>query len=90
MSQTDSTDKEQIQILRELRTGVMIILWVVLTQVLVWPIGAIVSMMRDKPLLSYDVMTWAAVISAIVAFVCAKVLFAPSVPAEMATTKNQA
>ena len=61
--------------LANIHLGVAIILWVVLTQALVWPIGSAISGANDEPLLSYGVMTWAIPISMVVAFVLTRFVF---------------
>lgn len=86
MKKIEATDSEQIVTLREIRTGVCIVLWVVLTQALVWPIGAIISGSLDEPLLSYRVMSWAAVVSVIVSFAIARFTFPISLPSNEPTS----
>lgn len=48
--------------------AVAIILWVVLTQALVWPFAAVISGYQDEPLLSGNVLFIAGLISMVVAF----------------------
>lgn len=59
---TDSSRLESIS------RGVAIILWVVLTQALVWPIAAIYGGYQDEPMLSSSVMLVSSIISMVVSF----------------------
>lgn len=54
--------------LANISRAVGIILWVVLTQALVWPFAAVVSGYQDAPLLSANVLLVSSIISMIVAF----------------------
>lgn len=76
MSQSETSQTGmQTRLLTRIYTAASVILWCVLTQILVWPVAAIVSAMRDDPLLSYGVMTPAAVVSAVLAFLIYRFIF---------------
>lgn len=70
-----TVDASTSTMLANIHRGVAIILWVVLTHALVWPIGSAISGARDEALLSYGVMTWAVPISMVVSFVVTRFVF---------------
>lgn len=63
------------QVLNRISTAVGIILWAVLTELIVWPVAAVIAGIRDLPLLSFEVMTWAAAIAAVLAFLACRMVF---------------
>ena len=61
--------------LNRISLGVGIILWATILNLLVWPIAAIISQMRDDPLVSYSTMTWAVIAAAVLAYLPVRLVF---------------
>lgn len=61
--------------LANISRGVAIILWVVLTQALVWPIASVYSSYQDAPLLSTNVLFVSSIIAMVVSFGVTRFVF---------------
>lgn len=76
------TDKDFVQIdpdvkmyLKRIATGVTVILWLVLTSVLLWPIASVIAAYGDQDILAQNVLIIASVLAGIASYVVCRLVF---------------
>lgn len=88
MSQPEYVESaDTVEMLRRISLGIGIILWIVLTQLFTWPVAAAISGYSNTALLDSGNLVPGAIIAAVVAFVCVRLVFPITYPVAKPSTE---